>query len=252
MTFSPLNRPSFHFFPTREGVWALPCPFLSGAGVASFPLQNTLHLPTLFCVKHRSLAAPVSGVVASGIEGVCTAACLLVGVRPSIGLRLHPKVPPSHICASGWPPWVQGQHHLPLTLEAQRLIHAHQNPPVCDCRRQKFMFFRMLNQGLGAEIHLLSWALGLAMTENVILHTTDAEWVCPLPLAQAQSHPSLAGRSHGVMHLTHEPGETGFSTWRGGAVSRAPKKLEGGGFGRRAQLTGPLISYYELTRRNFF
>ena len=47
-------------------------------------------------------------------------------------------------------------------------------------------------------------------------------------------------------------GEVRCSTGRGGGVDRAPPKLGGSGFGERAQLTGPLISYYDVWRRNFF
>ena len=44
-----------------------------------------------------------------------------------------------------------------------------------------------------------------------------------------------------------DTGEVVFSTGGGGGgVNRAPPKL---GFRKRAQLTGPLISYYELWRR---
>ena len=36
---------------------------------------------------------------------------------------------------------------------------------------------------------------------------------------------------------------------RGGGVDRAPQNWGRGGSGKRAQLTGPLISYYELWRQ---
>eukprot|EP00668_Euglena_longa_P012358 GGOE01014803.1.p1 GENE.GGOE01014803.1~~GGOE01014803.1.p1 ORF type:complete len:444 (+),score=79.04 GGOE01014803.1:105-1436(+) len=78
---------------------------------------------------------------------------------------------------SGLAPWLSSTgRSLPGTAEAQAAIFAHQNPNTCNCRRQRFFFFRLLNQGLGAEVHLLAWALGMAMRDNLILQLTHSDW----------------------------------------------------------------------------
>eukprot|EP01006_Ploeotia_vitrea_P020654 TRINITY_DN52951_c0_g1_i2.p1 TRINITY_DN52951_c0_g1~~TRINITY_DN52951_c0_g1_i2.p1 ORF type:complete len:430 (+),score=13.59 TRINITY_DN52951_c0_g1_i2:51-1340(+) len=77
---------------------------------------------------------------------------------------------------STFPDWVSGDDNLPFTIEAQRLITQHQFPPVCDCKKQKFYWWRMLNQGLGSDLHTLSYGLSVAMSGDRILDVRD-KWL---------------------------------------------------------------------------
>eukprot|EP00667_Euglena_gracilis_P013597 EG_transcript_14032 len=122
----------------------------------------------------------------------------------AVGLKLRPETPSNastgraapngspESLAHRWPPFVLGNvswdgvglapwltrtgQTLPGTVEAQASIFLHQNPRICNCRRQRFFVFRLLNQGLGAEVHLISWALGMAMQEGLILQLSHSEW----------------------------------------------------------------------------
>ena len=61
--------------------------------------------------------------------------------------------------------------------------------------------------------------------------------------------PPLRGR-RSPLSLPRAQGKSGFHLrGGGGGASIEPPKSAGGGSGKRAQLTGPLISYYDLWRR---
>lgn len=69
------------------------------------------------------------------------------------------------------PPWVRGcdSDNLPLTRRAQADIWRNQNPPTCRDVNQKFAIARWAPHGafgLGAQLHVMTGVLGLAMAFN--------------------------------------------------------------------------------------
>jgi hypothetical protein len=59
------------------------------------------------------------------------------------------------------------------TASAQALIHANQNPENCSTAR--YLVWRVHNYGIGAEMHNVGGALGVAMAYNrVLIYDTRA------------------------------------------------------------------------------
>ena len=88
-----------------------------------------------------------------------------------------------------------------------------------------------------------------AFCEFVIFYLTktNERRVPAVPPALCRAHVRACVRIRRATHRLHTCAwEVGSSTPGGGGVDRAPPKTGGRGFGKRAQLTGPLISYYEF------
>ena len=113
---------------------------------------------------------------------------------------------------------------------------------------------------------VMKWVFGLRVGRAVgtgSLNTGRASHRRGWAKAQRRELYELGERLKGRHHLTGSgpvavrlvegvEGHVGFSVAAGGGGgwgSIEPPKTGGGGFGKRAQLTGPLIIHYELCRR---
>eukprot|EP01065_Artemidia_motanka_P052519 TRINITY_DN9508_c0_g1_i2.p1 TRINITY_DN9508_c0_g1~~TRINITY_DN9508_c0_g1_i2.p1 ORF type:complete len:483 (+),score=162.92 TRINITY_DN9508_c0_g1_i2:276-1724(+) len=126
------------------------------------PDDSYMHSLTTFH-RRRLLRLRQETVGKQGMRSLRT--CLPKGADPDADLQWDT---PDYADALGRGSW-------PQTAETQRLLWRHQHPT--DCRKARFLVWRLWNAGLGADLHTYAQALMFAVkTGRVLVVDTEAVW----------------------------------------------------------------------------